>query len=157
MNEKLNTRIEDKLLEARREGLKQIHETSMRPHGKLWGMDVFSWFNPTPDMVANTLHSFPFPVIWIGNGTDITQALTEEELVINNLRSVISYDTNVFNFKGTWLDGLKNCAGTSSVEEAFHFLRMFKAPQTVLMFTASGDNWEEQKVAFEKYLELVQV
>jgi hypothetical protein len=34
---------------------------------------------------------------------------------------------------------------------------MVKAPQTILMFTATGENWEERKKEFENYLKLVQV
>lgn len=155
MNEKLNTRTEDRLLEARKEGLNKMHETSMRPHGKLWGMDVFSWVNPSTEMISNTLHSFPFPVIWIGNGSDIIQSLNEEELVIHNLRSVITHDTNIFNLKDSWLEGLKNCAGTDSVEAAFHLVQLFKAPQTVLLFTASGEKWEEDAAQFEEFIKLL--
>lgn len=157
MDKNLNIRIEDRLLEARRESLGRMNATSMRPHGKLWGMDVFSWFHPDPEIIANTLQSFPFPVIWIGNGLDITQTLAESDLKNNNLSAVIAYDSNVFNLKNTWLDGIKNCAGTNSVDAAFVFLRMFKAPQNVLMFTASGNDWEHHRNCFEEYLKVVQV
>ena len=157
MNEKLNIKVEDRLLEARKEGLRQFHETSMRPHGKLWGMDVFSWSNPNADLISNTLHSFPFPVIWIGNGSTIIDAISEEEDVLANLLSIIAYDFNVFNLKAEWLSKVKNCAGTETVEQTFEFLKMFKAPQTVLMFTAAGDNQEENTKVFEDYLKLVQL
>lgn len=157
MDKKTNIHTGDRLLEARRESLRQMNATSMRPHGKLWGMDVFSWFHPDPELIANTLHSFPFQVIWIANGDDVISALKEEELVVNNLHAVITYDASIFKFEDSWLNGIKNCAGTQTVEEAFHFLRMFKAPQKVLMFSASGENWEAHKTAFEDFLKLVQV
>lgn len=156
MKDKVKLNVEETLLEARRESLQQIHTNSMRSHGKLWGMDVFSWSNPNSEIIANTLRSFPFPVIWIGNGSDIVSALNEEELVANNLHAIISYDTNVFNFKESWLSKIPNCAGTQSVADAHHFLKMFKAPQTVLMFTASGDNHMDNMNEFEHFLFLVQ-
>jgi hypothetical protein len=59
--------------------------------------------------------------------------------------------------ENNWLDQLKNCVGTQSVNEAFQFLKMIKAPQTILMFTATGENWEENKKEFEDFLKLVQV
>jgi hypothetical protein len=157
MSEKLGTRTEDRLLEARRESLHQLNESSIRPHGKLWGMDVFSWFNPTPSLIANTLHSFPFPAIWIGNGAVIAKTLADDESLVNNLSALISYDSSIFNLDNHSLDQMKNCVGTKSVDEAFHFLKMVKAPQTILMFTATGENWEERKKEFENYLKLVQV
>lgn len=157
MNEKLNIKVEDRLLEARKEGLRQFHETSMRPHGKLWGMDVFSWSNPNAGLISNTLHSFPFPVIWIGNGSTIIDAINEEEDVLANLHSIIAYDFNVFNLKDEWLTKVKNCAGTETVEQTFEFLKMFKAPQTVLMFTSSGEKQLENMKIFDDYLKLVQL
>jgi hypothetical protein len=120
-------------------------------------MDVFSWFNPTPSLIANTLHSFPFPAIWIGNGSVIAQALAEDDELLNNLASVISYDSSIFKLDNHSLDQIKNCVGTQSVNEAFHFLKMVKAPQTILLFTATGENWEEHKKEFENFLKLVQV
>jgi hypothetical protein len=157
MREKVGTRAENRLLEARRESLHQLNESSIRSHGKLWGMDVFSWFNPSPSLIANTLHSFPFPAIWIGNGTVISKVLAEDELLLNNLSAIISYDSNIFKLENNWLDQLNNCVGTQSVNEAFQFLKMIKAPQTILMFTATGENWEENKKEFEDFLKLVQV
>jgi hypothetical protein len=157
MREKVGTRAENRLLEARRESLHQLNESSIRSHGKLWEMDVFSWFNPSPSLIANTLHSFPFPAIWIGNGTVISKVLAEDELLLNNLSAIISYDSTIFKLENNWLDQLKNCVGTQSVNEAFHFLKMIKAPQTILMFTATGENWEENKKEFEDFLKLVQV
>jgi len=157
MSEKLTSLGEEQLLRARNEGLKLFRDSSMRPHGKLWGMDVFSWFNAEPSSIANTLHSFPFPVVWVGNGRDIKEALTEQEVVLSNLRAVVIYDSNIFNFNDSWLDGLKNCAGTQTVEDAFEFVKMLKAPQTVLIFTASGEKWEEQKESFEEFLKSVRI
>lgn len=157
MKDKLKINIEDRLLETRRESLHQMNTTSMRSHGKLWGMDVFTWSNPNPEIIANTLQSFHFPVIWVGNGSDIVNALEKQELVLNNLQAVVSYDTNVFNFDKSWLNGIPNCAGTQTLTDAYHFLKMFKAPQTILMFTSSGDNWSENAKDFENFLNLVQV
>lgn len=154
MNEKLNTRVEDRLLEARKESLKNLHSTSMRSHGKFWGMDVFSWVNPNPGLIANTIHSFPFPVIWVGNALDIMDTLTEEEMILGNLHSIIAFDSNVFTLKDSWLNGVNNCAGTNSVEDAFQFVKLFKASQTVLMFSSSGENCEQANSAFEELIKL---
>jgi hypothetical protein len=157
MNKKANILIENRLLEARKESLKQLNSTAMRPHGKLWGMDVFSWFHPEAELVANTLHSFPFPVIWIANGDDIIAALHEEELVVNNLHALIAYDSSIFDLENSWLKNINIVAGTASISEAFQLLNVFKAPHKVLLFTASGANWEEDKQSFEEFLKLVQV
>ena len=66
---------EDQLLEARQEGLRNAENSSIRPHGKLWEMDVFSWYKPNIHVLANTIHAFPFPVIWVANSSDIIEAI----------------------------------------------------------------------------------
>ena len=129
----------------------------MRPHGKLWGMDVFSWFHPEAELVANTLHSFPFPVIWIANGADIIAALNEDELVLNNLHALIAYDSSIFDLKNSWSKNINIIAGTASISEAFQLLNTLKSKHKVLMFTASSENWKEDKKTFEEFLKLVQV
>lgn len=157
MSEKNITRTGDRLLEARRESLQQMNTTSMRPHGKLWGMDVFSWIHPNPSLVINTLHAFPFRVFWLGNASDIEAALLEDELLLGHIHAVVTYDSNVFKFKDEWLNKIENCAGTGTLSDSFHLLEMFKAPQTVLLFTASGENAENLKQEFENYLNLVRI
>jgi hypothetical protein len=157
MSEKITTRTGDRLLEARRESLQQMNTTSMRPHGKLLGMDVFSWIHPNPSLVINTLHAFPFKVFWLGNAVDIESALLEDQLLLGNIHAAVTYDSNVFKFKDEWLNGIENCAGTASLNDSFHLLEIFKAPQTVLLFTASGERAEELKEEFENYLNLVRI
>jgi hypothetical protein len=83
--------------------------------------------------------------------------LAEDELLLNNLSAIISYDSTIFKLDNNWLDQVKNCVGVQSVNEAFHFLRMIKTPQTILLFTATGENWEEDKKEFEDFLKMVQV
>jgi hypothetical protein len=155
MSEKNITRTVDRLLEARRESLQQMNSSSMRSHGKLWGMDVFSWVHPNASLVINTLHAFPFKVIWLGNSEDIAAALKEDDGLLGNLHSVVTYDSNVFLFEDEWLNRIENCAGTADLEHAFQLLNMFKAPQTVLFFTASGEKADEWNEVFENYLKLV--
>jgi hypothetical protein len=157
MSEKNITRTGDRLLEARRESLQQMNTTSMRPHGKLWGMDVFSWIHPNPSLVINTLHAFPFRVFWLGNATDIEAALMEDELLLGHVHAAVTYDSNVFKFRDEWLNKIENCAGTAKLSDSFHLLEMFKASQTILLFTASGENAEELKEEFENYLNLVRI
>jgi hypothetical protein len=155
MSEKNITRSGDRLLEARRESLQQMNTTSMRPHGKLWGMDVFSWIHPNPSLVINTLHAFPFKVFWIGNASDIELALLEDKSLLYQLHALITYDSNVFTFRDEWLNKVENCAGTAMLSDSFHLLELFKASRTVLLFTATGEHANKLKEEFEHYLNLV--
>ena len=100
MEKKLGVRIEDRLLEARNEGLQNMKETTLRPHGKLWGMDVFSWYKPSIHILSNTIHAFPFPVLWIGNGSDIYSTIEEDPSVcIQKKNAVLLFSASDENWK----------------------------------------------------------
>jgi hypothetical protein len=52
MEKKQDLNLENRLLDFRKESLKKLNTTTMRSHGKLWGMDVFSWFLPDPELIT---------------------------------------------------------------------------------------------------------
>lgn len=157
MSKPIQTGVDERLLDARRQSLKEANSTSIRPHGKLWGMDVFSWFNADVDLISNTLHAFPFPVIWVGNKADIMEAVNTDESLFSNLHGIIIYDGSVFEMGNDLLSRFTNCVGTNSIEEAFGMIHLLKAPQKVLLFTSNDQYWEENKFKFEQFLKLVKV
>lgn len=157
MEKPIQTGVDERLLDARRQSLKEANSTSIRPHGKLWGMDVFSWFNADAEMISNTLHAFPFPVIWVGNKKDIMEAVNSDESLFSNLHGIIIYDGSVFEMGDDLLSKFTNCVGTNSLEEACGMIHLLKAPHKVLLFTSNGEYWEENKFKFEQFLKLVKV
>lgn len=156
MENKLTSTAEDLLLKARKEALTFQEESSLRPLGKMWGMDVFTWSSPYPGMLSNTLHAFPFPVIWIGNSTDVLATLDGDQSLCTKIHSLILFDAPIFELKGQWVDQLRNCAGTSNVNEAMEMLKVFKESHKVLLFTSSGENGTQYRTEFENYVKLVQ-
>lgn len=156
MESKLKVNLGDRLLEARNEGLKNMKESSLRPHGKLWGMDTFSWYQPNVNLVANTLHAFPFPIVWIGNSEDINNTILEDPSVCFQLKTVIVFDNSQLNVPVDSLEKIENIVGVSSLENAFTMLRSLKIKNAVLLFSASGENWRENKEMFEDFLSMHQ-
>ena len=156
MENKLGVKLEDRLLAARNEGLQNMKEATLRPHGKLWGMDVFSWYQPNVHILANTLHAFPFPVVWIGNVLDIFSTIKEDPKVCVQLNTIISFDEPRFILPSTELTKIKNVAGVNSIEDAFRLLKSFKKKNAVLLFSASGEDWKESKSTFEEFLSIHQ-
>jgi hypothetical protein len=156
MKSKLNINLSDRLKEARNEGLKNMKETPLRPHGKLWGMDTFSWYQPNFNLVANTLHAFPFPIVWIGNSKDINNTILEDSSVCLQLKTVIVYDNSKINFSIDALEKIENIVGVSSLENAFIMLKSLKIKNAVFLFSASGENWKENRESFEDFLNIHQ-
>jgi hypothetical protein len=147
---------EELLLGARKESLSRINQTALRSHGKLWGMDVFSWIHPNMSSIGTTINSFPFSVVWVGNAHDLKSALEVQPELMEKLSAVLVYDNTVFALKNEHLTHIKNCVGTGRVEEALRMVKIAAQPQTILLFTASGEVAEEAKIEFENTLNLLQ-
>ena len=153
---KLDVGLGDRLMEARNESLKKMKELTLRPHGKLWGMDVFSWYQPNVNLLSNTLHSFPFPVVWVGNAADINQTIDEDPSVCIQLNSVITFDNPFFSLSLETMTKIDNVGGVNSLEEALILLKSVKKKNSVLLFSASGENWSHKKEIFEEFLNVHQ-
>jgi len=148
--------VENTLLNARNESLQNMQKTSIRPHGKLWGMDVFSWYLPRPELLANTIHTFPFPIVWVGNVNDILATFELDPQVASQLNTLLFHDSSRLRLPvDSWLT-VKNIASVSNLEDALRLLSSFKQRNAVLLFTASGEDWELSKETFEKYLSIHQ-
>jgi hypothetical protein len=156
MEKKLTNTVEDRLLRAREESLRNHEDGTLRPLGKMWGMDVFTWINPYPGMVSNTIHSFPFPVVWIGNAADVLHTVNEDLSLCSNLHALVLTDASILELNGEIVKNVRNCAGTTSVLEAVEILKVFRSPQKVLLFTSSGEGATKYKEEFENYVKLVQ-
>ena len=156
MEKKIGVRLEDRLLEARNEGLQNMKETTLRPHGKLWGMDVFSWYKPSIQILSNTIHAFPFPVLWVGNGADIYSTIKEDPSVCIQLNSIITFDETRLLLPNEELSKIKNVVGVNSIEDAFRLLKHFQKKNAVLLFSASDENWKKNKLVFEEFLSIHQ-
>jgi hypothetical protein len=156
MERKLTLTSDERLLRAREESLLNHEEGSLRPLGKMWGMDVFTWVNPYPGMVSNTIHSFPFTVVWIGNSSDVLNTICEDETLCSNLHAIVLSDASILDLNARIVDNVRNCAGTNSVLESIEMVKVFRSQQKVLLFTSSGIDAIERKTEFENYVKLVQ-
>jgi hypothetical protein len=154
MENKLRTDIQEKLIRSRNEVI-QTKSSPMRTMGKLWGMDVFTWINPEPGALLNTLGSFPFKVLWMGGVQEVSTVLSTDDSVLGTLDTVVTYNANIFGLKEDWLGSLVNGAGTSSLVDALYFVDYFKAPKTVMLFTSSGEDAVDLLGEFESYIQLM--
>jgi hypothetical protein len=157
MESNIKINLGDRLLDARNEGLKNMRENALRPHGKLWGMDVFSWYQPNVNLLSNTLHSFPFPVVWIGNAIDINNTIIEDPSVCSQLNSVLAFDNSKFSVSIESLNKIQNVAAVNNLDEALVLLKAMKKKNAVLLFSVSGENWNDSKDEFEGFLEMHQI
>lgn len=154
MSEKEIAQIENSILHARKEGLLTAGDSTMQSHGKLWGMDVFSWINPKPIVLSATMDSFPFPIFWISSTPERKEVLeVNADLNAKIHFSVLIDEENLSKEK--WF--LKNGVVVSSLNQAFDQINNLKIKPSILLFTYSKSDWEYQKNRFNDYLSMAQV
>lgn len=147
---------QEQLLQARQQQLENPVVGSLRSHGKLWGMDVFSWFKPSLHELENTISSFPFPVCWFSNEADVLSLVNENNAWISNMKLLCTYDKAGFKISNKSLDTIDNVLGSASLTDALELLKVLKVRQSVLLFTCSAENWKEVKAEFDDYISLHQ-
>ncbi len=140
------------LLEVRKKALESAVNGSIRPHGKLWGMDVFSWNNPSIEAMNSTIHSFPFPIIWLASAELLTDVVTADSTVLSNIHATISYENQLL----IEVD-FPNLVKTNNVQQAFQAMNDFRLKRGVILFCHSGVDSEFHQNAFKAYLELHQI
>lgn len=143
------------LLEVRKEALNEVAYGSIRPHGKLWGMDVFSWENPHVETIAFTIHSFPFPVVWLASSELLAAVVKFDTTVVSNLHAVISYENEWTDQEG--FQDLSHVLTTNDIQTAFQYMNEFRLKRGVILFCHSGTDSEHYEHAFKAYLDLHQI
>jgi hypothetical protein len=143
---------QEQLIQARQKQLENLAVGSLRSHGKLWGMDVFSWFKPNVNELENTISSFPFPVCWFSNEDDVLSLINENNDWISNIKLLCTYDKAGYKISNKSLDTIETVLGAKSLTDALELLKVLKIKQSVLLFTCNTENWKEVKDEFDAYI-----
>lgn len=157
MSQKAKSSKMIQLLDARRQDREQLLEGSLRPHGKLWAMDVFSWCNPKPEQVATTIESFPFPIVWIGNANMFEWCKEDHSEMWSNVNAIISIDKSNIALSADNFTEVSTIMGAANIDDALIMLKAAKKQNAVLLFTASCEEWERNYTAFKSFIDLHQV
>lgn len=145
--------LHDKLLDARNEALKNqdVHQ-SIRAHGKVAGMNTFSWIHPQVDLLAKTIESLPFQLTWIGCTDQVTELAKNYPDVMQKISSVVVYDPNGRNAEISAMSELKTVLCIDDLYDGLSFIRLSKKEDVGLLFTSDLINWRERLNQFEMYI-----
>jgi len=121
-------------------------KTSLQPKGKLLGMDVFLWVFPSEKELTSTINSFPFPVLWIGNASEITSVFTENPNIRERIQKVI-----VLGEENT---EMLKVVRAELLEDVLAQIKDWSFKPGILLFTSTDTNTEHNVYAFNQYLEL---
>ncbi len=143
---------QSQLLKARSEGLEIAEKQSLRPLGKLWGMDVFSWYNPTIHELSATLATFPFPIFWMGNATTIEQMAKSDPTSLKALAWCAQYDNSQISLNSSVLSPMELFTATESIEETLTILKYIKQSKYMVLFTVAGNEWKQKMELVEQFV-----
>ena len=156
MNNELNIKQSEtkhsQLLQARNEGLLAAEKQSLRPLGKLWGMDVFSWYNPSINELSATLATFPFPIFWMGNTATINQMAQSDPTSLKALAWCAQYDSAQISLDSSVLGPMELFTATETIEETLTILKHIKQSKYMVLFTVVGNEWKHKMEMVEDFV-----
>ncbi|MNK22627.1 hypothetical protein D3C87_409060 [compost metagenome] len=144
------------LLQARRESLEAAERMSLRPLGKLWGMDVFTWYKPEIVELAATISTFPFPVFWLSTEAIIQEMAQTDPETLCSVQWCAQFDNPQLSIPSDSISQMPLVTGTESLEDALEFLKRTKQPRHILLFTVQGNEWKAKMEDFENFVKLHQ-
>lgn len=145
---------QQRLLDAREEALRSAEQQLLRPLGKLWGMDVFTWYNPSVNELSATITTFPFPVFWLGNTGLINELAQVDPAVMRSLAWCGQYDCAQIDLPADVLAPMPLFSATETLEDALEMLRHIKQNRHIVLFTVSGNEWKTKLTDFENFVRL---
>lgn len=147
--------VEEPLFEARKNGLQKVSKVeTMCAHGKILGMDTFSWVAPQVDKLATVIHSFPFKVLWIGSSDHIKLCLENYPELTNSIETIIIYDQPIHDMNIEFLQRIKDYVCVEGTSAALELAKSLKMKKRVFLFTINKAEAQEQKLKFEQFISL---
>lgn len=141
------------LVQSRREGLRELNEASaMKAHGKVAGMDSFSWSNPDVDSLANFIATMPFEVIWVARCEQLREFGELHDALLEKVHTVVLYDQVERNSSMTWMRNVRNVAFVEGAGNALQFMHALKKSGAVFLFTSCGQSDRDDFQKFEIFL-----
>lgn len=144
------------LVDARKEALKEEAKGTLRPHGKLWGKDAFSWNNPTTELFAMTMHAFPFPILWVTPAGFANEVVKMDPSVMSNVNSIVSYGDGETLNEQLFVDA-KNIQCVIDPIEGLLSVRDSALKHAVILFVTIGENGVVTKEQFSAFLNVHQI
>lgn len=148
-----NIQLKNPLLEARESALKNAEMSAIRPLGKWKGMDVFTWYKPTVYDLSAVLHSFPFPVCWLGTKNKIEEYANVDPSSFKALTWVAQYDSPHIGVPSDIAGPVPLITATENLEDTLMFLGKLTVPKRILLFTYEGNEYKTSLSNFQSFIQ----
>ncbi len=153
MKKRIIQKKEKNLLELRHEGKKEALEiNAMKAHGKIMGMDAFSWVNPNMDQLTSALSTFPFRIIWVATFQQLKNCLSIEPNLSIKMETVIIHNTTKNEVSEEDFFRINNILKVKTAKDALQMVNALKKEKCVFLFSTEGKNAKDDKKEFEKFI-----
>ena len=131
------------------DSLSKSQGVGLRAHGKLKGLDVFTWMQPEQNALINFIESIPSGIIWVGNPTEIEAVLSVHPQLMNKFQSILSFGENRTGFmlENEFVD----------IQDVLNGLMTELTSTGTLLFTCTENDSEYVALKIAAYLNLVQL
>ena len=92
--QKTEQSIAEQLKRARKAGLEEVNtNNALCPHGKVAGMDVFSWVNPEAEALNAMIASMPYKVIWAATAKQARKLWELNGDALKSIETLVIYNS----------------------------------------------------------------
>ncbi|MCJ8291758.1 MAG: hypothetical protein HRT58_18345 [Crocinitomicaceae bacterium] len=151
--QKTEQSIAEQLNQARKAGLEEVNtNNALCPHGRVAGMDVFSWVNPNIDSLNAMIASMPYKVIWAAT-TSQAKALWElNGEALNSIETLVVYNSGQVHTE-KWFSAFDNVLCVQGADHALILLDRVRKEERTFVWTLPQDNWKGIKTELENHLQ----
>ncbi len=131
-----------------RDSLRKAQGSGIRAHGKLKGLDVFTWMQPEQNALVNFIQGIPTKIFWVGNPSEIEAVLSSNPELIGKFQSIFSFGENRTGFmlENEFVD----------IQDVLNGLMSELKTTGTLLFTCTENDSEYVSLKIAAYLNLLQ-
>lgn len=152
MIKKTGRNIKDELVDKRHEDRRQLLNGNMRSHGKLWGMDCFSWFNPDLDALKSAIQHFHLPVIWVSTTSLINELLIHDNAWMKNLEVICTIDDNLDQLNMDKLQNGTTIMVNSMLVEALKIIQQINHSNRILLISSDRNECFKDQLVVDQFI-----
>ena len=151
--EKVGRSSAEQLKQARETGLEEVKmNAALCPHGKVAGMDVFSWVNPDIEALNAMIAAMPYKVIWAATSRQARKLWELNGEGLKQIETLVVYDSGqVFTEK--WFAAFERVLCVEGADHALMLVDKVRTEKRTFVWTLPQDNWTEIKTELEKHLQ----
>jgi hypothetical protein len=152
MIKKSDSKAKEELIAKRHEDRRHMVYGAMRSHGKLWGMDCFSWFNPEVDALNAAIQHFHSPVICLINTSLLNELLSVHTSWMKNIDVICTIDDHLDQLNLEKLENGATIFVNSTLLEALRTVQQINQHNRIVLITTSHPQSLDDQLEVDRFI-----